>query len=147
MKKFQKISLYIGIIIVIISIVVIIVNYLNVSISEYEQAMEIDAHLYSDFWFWSIQELIFTKVPLVFAEISVIKNIYVFLGKELSTIRKILCIISTLLAVLVFVCLYIFENVNYMYHVLQDFMLASWIISIASFILGSRRIAKIKDNW
>lgn len=148
MRKFQKICLYVGITVVTISIVVIIVNFLKVSIPAYERALEIDIPYNDDFWLWHIIELIFTKAPLVFSEISLFKNSYVLLGKEQSTFRKILCIISFILAVLVFVisCI-IYENENYKYHVRSNLMLVSWPVLIVSFILGSRRIAKIKDNW
>ncbi len=147
MRKFQKISLSVGIIIVAISIVVIIVNFLKISIPEYERVLEMNIPYNDDFWLWHIIELIFTKAPLVFSEISLFKNFYVFLGKEQSKFRKILCVISFILAVLVFIisCI-IYENKNYEYHVRSNLMLVSWPILIASFVLGSRRIVKIRTN-
>ncbi len=147
MKILKKISLSVGITIVTISIVVIIVNFLKASIPAYERALGMNIPYNDDFWFWHIIELIFTKAPLVFSEISLFKNFYVFLGKEQSKFRKILCVISFILAVLVFIisCI-IYENKNYEYHVRSNLMLVSWPILIVSFIFGSRRIAKKRTN-
>lgn len=136
MKKNQKKFLCVGILVVMVSIVIILIEFFDDLMTSYEHALKSDVYKNtSEFWFWCVLELILTKVPLILSEISLIRNGYLLMVKGQLKSNKIFCFISLMLAVTVLVFLYISVNSNYMYHMRQNYIMASWLLLLISFVL------------
>lgn len=143
MKKFQKIFICAGIIVIAVSIVIIVIDFFNDTKNSYEYALENDAYKnISEFWFWCFLGNIFIKGPLILSEISLIKNGYIFLINEQTKLKKIRCLISSVLAIVVLVLLYISENRKYMYHMRQNYIIIAWSVLMMSFVVGKMKTGK-----
>ena len=143
MKKAQKIFLYVGIIIIAVSTVIISVDAFNEIKNSYQHAIKNDVYKnMAEFWYWNLLGTVLFSGPLILSEASVIKNIYSFLGKDQTKATTIFRIISLLLAVIALILLFVSKNDNFMYHVQQNYTLASWFALIISFIVGSIKIKR-----
>ena len=143
MKKAQKIFLYVGIIIIAVSTVIISVDAFNEIKNSYQHAIKNDVYKnMAEFWYWNLLGTVLFSGPLILSEASVIKNIYSFLGKDQTKATTIFRIISLLLAVIALILLFVSKNDNFMYHVQQNYTLASWFTLIISFIVGSIKIKR-----
>ena len=136
MKKTQRNFLCIGIIIIAISIIIIASRFISSAKELYAHILETNSYKnLNEFWFWFFLENIFVNAPIILSEIFLIKNGCDFLGKEKIKFQKTFCLISSVLIIVCLVLLYIGENSNYMYHVRQNYITASWILLFISFIV------------
>ena len=150
MKKAHKISLIIGLIIIAATTVIILTTqFLNAS-QLYKNTIQDPNHNKYEFWFWVIFEIILIKSIIIFSEISIVKNIYTLLKTKQLKYRKILCIVSSVLAILSFVLLHISETPEYYRNIdiitREDAFYMAWVSVIISFILGSIKIKNRKTQ-
>lgn len=140
MNKTQKTFSFIGLIIIVATIVIISIEQYNVTLQRY--IYELQHPSKGGFWFWEISEIILTKLNIILFEISLFKNIYILLSNQQPEYRKILCSISLVVLFFSFVLNYMSIYVEMTYHVLDvfgsslDLLSYSWLLLILSFVLG-----------
>lgn len=158
MRKKQKIFLCIGLLIFALSFVVIAINTYNIAQEEYEIAAK---HNEGMFWaaadFAVYGEIIFFAIPFWLSELSLIKNGYTLLKDGQSKARKVLCIISSILALIAISAIILAHNHSFhsfitkLSHtnssiqstkIIGSILFSSWLVLIVSFVLGCIRIRK-----
>ncbi|MBR6682344.1 MAG: hypothetical protein IKL40_05110 [Clostridia bacterium] len=138
MKKSQKNFLYIGLSIVGVLLLIYTVNLISEATKEYESVLRKGDNETSagDIIIWYTLLYMFNMSRLVLASISLVKNGYVFLGEQ-SIIRKILCLLSSVLVITACILMFCFPPYDRYFY-------ASWVVIILSFILGSLKFGKDK---
>lgn len=142
MKKVQKLFLWFSLLTFVISVVVCVYDVVVSSLNS--MTHEDDIYGSTGAWFWLCLNVILITIPFLLSEISLIKNLYIFLKKELSKIRKIFITISSVLSLCVIVMIILIENALFEYGVGNTILLILWPTIIASFILGAIRVGNVK---
>ena len=158
MRKSQKIFLCISLLIFAVSFVVIAINTYNDAQEAYEIAAK---HNEGMFWaaanFTVSYEIILIAIPFLLLELSLLKNGYTLLKDGQSKARKVLCIISSILALLAIFAIILANNNsfnNYLsdlclsdisiqpHKIRSSMLLSTYPTLIVSFVLGCIRIRK-----
>ena len=158
MRKSQKIFLCIGFLVFAVSFVLIAINTYNIAQEEYERAARENSGMFraaADFTVFV--EIIFFAIPFWLSELSLIKNGYTLLKDGQSKARKVLCIISSILALLAISAIILAHNQSF-YGFLHDLsytnnsinpiriveciQMSTYPTLLVSFVLGCIRIRK-----
>ena len=158
MRKSQKIFLCISLLIFAVSFVVIAINTYNDAQEAYEIAAK---HNEGMFWaaanFTVSYEIILIAIPFLLLELSLLKNGYTLLKDGQSKARKVLCIISSILALLAIFAIILANNQGFQsfltelsftnssinsVRIIERILFSAWPILIVSFVLGCIRIRK-----
>ena len=158
MRKSQKIFLCISLLIFAVSFVVIAINTYNITQEEYEIAAK---HNEGMFWaaadFAVYGEIIFFAIPFWLSELSLIKNGYTLLKEGQPKAKKVLCIISSILALLAIFAIILANNQGFQNFltelsytnssiqstkIIRSILFSAWLVLIVSFVLGCIRIRK-----
>ena len=158
MRKSQKIFLCISLLIFAVSFVVIAINTYNITQEEYEIAAK---HNEGMFWaaadFAVYGEIIFFAIPFWLSELSLIKNGYTLLKEGQPKAKKVLCIISSILALLAIFAIILANNQGFQNFltelsytnssiqstkIIGSILFSAWLVLIVSFVLGCIRIRK-----
>ncbi|MEE1019110.1 MAG: hypothetical protein UH824_06490 [Acutalibacteraceae bacterium] len=162
MKKARTIFLCIGLLIFAVSFVVIAINTTNIAQEAYERATKENS---GPFWaaanFTVSFEIIFFAIPFLLSELSLIKNGYTLLKDGQPKARKVLCIISSILALLAIFAIILANNQGFQsfltelsftnssinsVRIIERILFSAWLVLIVSFILGFIRIGNVKNN-
>ena len=148
MKMVRKLFLCFGLLTFVISVVICVYDIFVSSLNTIAIAQKDDIYGSKDVWFWICLNVILITIPFLLSELSIIKNIYMLLKKELSKTKKFLIIISSILSLGVIVMIILIENKIFQYRVGNTILLTFWPTIILSFALGSvhRKSAKSADS-
>lgn len=148
MNKKQKISLSIGIIILVITLTAIIaIRDINETVVAYESDLELfDSNRADDTLIWCIFAMVLLRTPLLISDICIIKNIYVFLKGKYSKHIKVLFWGSTLLSLQVIIMPFQLELISNDTNLNNNILLYLWPISIVALILGFIRVRNKKHS-
>ena len=148
MKMVRKLFLCFGLLTFVISVVICVYDIFVSSLNTIAIAQKDDIYGSKDVWFWICLNVILITIPFLLSELSIIKNIYMLLKKELSKTKKFLIIISSILSLGVIVMIILIENKIFQYRVGNTILLTFWPTILLSFALGSvhRKSAKSADS-
>lgn len=162
MKKVKKIFLYISITVFAVSFAVIAINEVSLAKRLYDKAAQENSGL---FWYMAestlFEDIVFVAVPFLLSELSLIKNGYTLLTKGQSKARKVLCVISSILALLAISAIILANNQSFNNYlsdlslsnisiqplkVIGSILFITWPVLIASFVLGFIRAGNAKKQ-
>lgn len=137
MNKSQKLFLYIGIsVAVILFIIRVGVFFDTLKVFKHLKVGEI-IYPGTSLKYWRFFTCPFYMSRMIFSAICLVKNGYVFLGEQ-SKIRKILCLISSVMVIIPYIFMYDYQQY-------YSFVVC-WLAIIIAFILGSLRFGKRGTN-
>lgn len=146
MKKVQTIFLCIGLLIFAVSFVVIAIDETASAMKSIAIAREDDIYGAIGEWFWICLNVVFIPIPFLLSELSLIRNGYILLKDSQPKAKKVLCIISSILALLVIIMVLLVKERYFEYIVNNTILLTLWPCVIVSFILGFICIGNVKNN-
>lgn len=136
MKTARRNYLYISLTVFAVLLLVFIVDTVRSAIDSCNASC--NETCYGEWWGWEILAIFIFKLPIPLAGLSLVKNGYILLTPTQHTVRKILCIVSSVIAILALIFVSLAEwKGNYMYHGEQKWIWNIWPHVILSFLLGA----------
>jgi hypothetical protein len=139
MKKVQKVVLVIGLIVFAISVVACAIDTVISAIHSNAIAQADDIYGAAGEWFWIGLNVVLMPIPFLLSELSLIRNACLLLTEEQPKARNVFYIISSLLALLVIVMVWLVKIGCFEYRVNNTILLTLWPSVIVSFLLGGKR--------
>lgn len=138
MKKAQKIFLFIGFAVLVITFVFFAINTVLTFVDSYSTASNDDIYGASGEWFWILLNFLLIPVPFLLSELSLIKNAYLLLGDQTAKHKKICCCVSSFLALFVIVMIILVETQNFGFRTNNTILLTLLPATVVSLVLSGK---------